>query len=511
MRGSPGIREQSLERARLALARMQPLDDPLLPTVLLRSGGVAPHPDRDRELLAAWAARHRNDAPDGGRRYRWAISPTEVAAFPPWIGPRKSWRPWRPRDADEWQQNDRLSIERYTAPATLSLYYRLMLPIILTETMDWLAGVIRRDGPDAVRARALLADAMPALRRDAARWAVGFDAWGDTFALWCLARHPGALRRLHPFAVAIADSYADAAQLGGMVTGKRFPFAGTPLVSASAQLARGLMALGLGPRVVGVLARLVEHAEDPTGGWGDAGGPVDPLTTLVSADLLAGLDPSFDPERTMDTLARLQRPDGTWRALGPETAWLTVEIAALIERLGRPFPWRFQWPHLALEHRDRRTGLPFLSYLQEAATLFAELPQLGALPIEMAFLDIAGFGEWNNRLGMDRGDALLRRLADSLAGIPGVLAVRDGGDEFLVVGRPGATGLANLMTRFRQVWAEALRTGPGPTLPAPLRVVGMAGCAADLIAMRDELGRAIGQLKAEHPMPPPPGVERWLR
>ena len=146
---------------------------------------------------------------------------------------------------------------------------------------------------------------MPSVRRDVAGYLSESHAWGDTWALWNLARRPRALRRLHPFALALADTYAERAiAAGSLGTGSRFPFHDKPLVSVAAQLATGLLALGFHPQLTGRLVAFVRSAEDPRGGWADADGPVDPLTTLVAADLLLGLDPSWDrPVRRRHSLA----------------------------------------------------------------------------------------------------------------------------------------------------------------------------------------------------------------
>jgi hypothetical protein len=45
-------------------------------------------------------------------------------------------------------------------------------------------------------------------------------------------------------------------------------------------------------------------------------------------------------------------------AYGPEAAWLTITVDELVARSAKPFPKRFAWPQLSVEHLDRRTGLP---------------------------------------------------------------------------------------------------------------------------------------------------------
>ena len=114
---------------------------------------------------------------------------------------------------------------------------------------------------------------------------------------------------------AIAGSYAAAAErAGGHVLGTRFPFHDVPLVSASAQLATGLVALGVHPNLTGILAAWVRDQQHADGGWADGDGAADLLTTFVAAGLLATLDPGYDPSGTAVWFAGHQRPDGWWRA-----------------------------------------------------------------------------------------------------------------------------------------------------------------------------------------------------
>ena len=219
----------------------------------------------------------------------------------------------------------------------------------------------------------------------------------------------------------------------------RYPFSGVPLVSGSAQLGTGLVALGIHPNLAGALTAWVHAEQHDDGGWGDGDGPSDLLTTFVAAELLAGLDPEYDPLRTARFFGANQRADGWWRACGPEATWLTVEILDWLLRAERPFAERFSWPHLAVTNRDRRTGVPFYGYFSDLERLFDAVPGLAKAPIDLAFIDLAGFGEFNNALGMDMGDRVLRTFAQALARIPGTMAIRDGGDEFIVLGPPTGT------------------------------------------------------------------------
>lgn len=464
------------ERGHLLAAHAD--DEPLFPTVVLRErlahGLAADH----RPLFEHWAS-SRTGFALGPRRYRWTISATYLPPVP-YIGDSSTWRAWRPAEQEVLERD----------PAAFTA--RLIAPLVLSETAEFL-GTLAAAGPDEAtrnEARALLREALPTLRLDGAFYVGGRHAWGDTLALWCFARRPQALRIFYPYALATAEYYAEAArEAGGVVAGSRFPFHEVPLASCSAQLATGLLALGLEPALVGALARHVASLERPTGGWGDA----------VCADLLLRLDPTFDPARTVEYVLECQAPDGWWRAMGPETLWLTAELAHLLDATATPFATRFRWPQLAREQRDRRTDLPFYAYLADLAALFAEVPGLADAPVELAFLDLARFGEFNNAAGMAMGDEVLRRFAAELRTLPDAVAVRDGGDEFLVLGTPTASGLVERLEAFRtSQWPAAFRRSFGSTVQdvAP-RILVTTTRGAELVAARDRLGRAIGPWKQQ--------------
>ncbi len=85
----------------------------------------------------------------------------------------------------------------------------------------------------------------------------------------------------------------------------------------------------------------------------------------------------------------------------------------------------------------------------------------------MAFIDLAGFGTFNNAFGMAKGDEVLRTFAQALARIPESMAIRDGGDEFIVLGTPTGTGLAARMAAFREAWVLEYATTYGHGVVAP--------------------------------------------
>jgi GGDEF domain-containing protein len=475
------------------LAERQPFgatDDSLCAASIALHDHEAGGASRAPALIENWLEVQTSGNPDSVRRYPWAIS-TLFHPLPAYVPPREAWRAWRPSEESERARD----IGLFEA--------RLLTPFVLSDAVELLSRLAESGDGDAAT---LLEQVLPIVRRDMARLVVGLHAWTDTWGLWNLARNDRALRRLHPFALAIADTYAARAiAQGGLGTGSRFPFHDQPLVSVSAQLAAGLSALGFHPQLTGRLAAWVAARETSEGAWGDADGPRDLLTTLVAADLLGGLDPAWDPGPAVAWVERQRRPDGVFVAYGPEAAWLTLELDALIARLALPFARRFRWPHLATEHRDRRTQLPFLGYLADLARLCAEVPALARAPVEIAFLDLAGFGAWNNRYGMAAGDEVLRFLAGELSDLPGSVAIRDGGDEFLVVGVPHGSGITASLDAFRHAFPGRLSARFGTEAVAPRILVGRT-VGASLIGARDALGREIAELKAAHPYPPPEGI-----
>jgi len=492
--------EMAIDRAAHAIDRCDEWSDPLFGVAVLRGHrfiGRRAAPDALLESWRPWTTRL-----SGAIRYRWAIDPRFAGPLPTWVGAEPTWRPWHPRAAEaldarpdtRWQFVD-----------------RLLTPIVLADVLDMLDGAAERGDDIGDLARDYLDEAMPKVRRDAAAWVAETHAWTDTWALRSIARRSGALRRLHPFALAIADAYAATAQRSGnVVLGTRYPFHDMPLVSASSHLAGGLAALGVHAKLVGALAEWVRGAQHHDGGWGDTDGPSDPLTTLVASDLLATLDPTFDPASAAAWFSRCQRDDGWWRAYGPEATWLSVEILAWLQASIRPFDARFRWPNLALANRDRRTGLPFYAYFADLARLFGEVRGLSSAAVEVAFIDLAGFGTFNNAHGMAMGDRALTAFARALNDLDTAIAIRDGGDEFLVVAAPGSVGLPERLATFRASWPERFRAEFGTTGVVAPRILTVTTRGDCLIDARDELGIAIAALKRDYPVVGWEGVQRDL-
>jgi GGDEF domain-containing protein len=355
-----------------------------------------------------------------------------------------------------------------------------------------------------------LAEATPLAEHDLARWFAALDPWRDTLALWLLSAEPQATSRLRDMIFSLALRYGAIAARDGLVRGVRYPFHRQALVSANAALAAGLWRCGIYPSVIPALVNYVAGARAEEGGWSDEGQPADPLTTLAAADLLSRLDPGFDPAATIGWFARRQEPAGWWRALNPEVPWLTAAIASWLEHCERPFAERFEWPSSPIWSRDRLSGLTTVATLEELELMLDGLPRLRDRRVELAFLDLAGFGAWNNAHGQAAGDRVIALLGRTLGDLPGVLPVRIGGDEFLLLGKPAETAgaLEATLDAWRRAWPRHLGAS-GADHVAPRIVVGAAKAHA-LPQLRRELGEAIASLKADCPRPPAKGVlRRW--
>lgn len=280
-------------------------------------------------LVAHWASRAVGN-PSGPDRYRWEVSHARGTEVPVYAGPPQSWKAWRPSE------------QPLVGRDVFAFEEQLTAPIACYESAELLAENAHHDP----RCGELLSEAEMVLRKDCASYAIERRTWGDTFGLWCLACHPSVFERLHPVALAAAESYAlRARRSGGVVEGDRFPLHHRRLVSATAQLARVLLSLGCHPDIIAGAVRFVASEQSQQGSWGDAPDPPEILTTLVAADLLASTDPTYDPSSTIAYLVGQQTSSGFWRAFGPEAPWLTAQILGWIERAAHPFHARFCWPH----------------------------------------------------------------------------------------------------------------------------------------------------------------------
>jgi broad specificity phosphatase PhoE len=485
-RSLDGEIETAISRAVAALERHashpDALNDPMLPATLLALHDegrlINPGP-----LLQQYDAHPPAYGRHNPRRYRWSLPYEGEPGSAAYVVPRTG-RWWRPAE------------QAFFSERPKEYGRRLLTPIaIATQFAFW--GMVADDAEEPQYARAarrLLDEARRTAEDDIAEWIAGRDPWRDAFGLWLLTSYPRARDELRNLAFALAVRYAGIAERKRGVFGNRHPFFDQRLVSADAALGAGLWRFGIYPTLLPPLLDAIRVAQRTDGGWSDGRQPSDVLTTLVAADLLAGLDPAWDPEPTIAFYLGRQEAAGWWRALDPEVPWLTSAIVAWLRSVQRPFADRFRWPEMPIWGRDRTTGLPTMAFFEELVGL---MQTLGDAPVEIAFTDLAGFGDFNTVKGQEAGDVALRAYADALADLPDVLVVRDGGDELLVVGRPTVTGrLEAQLDAFRHTWPAwgQARAGiePGAVVP---RILVTRGAARDLHRLRGRLGTQIGPFK----------------
>lgn len=476
--------ERQLEHELLAGSPANPFRPAVLRWALATGRTVDAGPFLDQLERAVLGGR------GGARRYRWSFPVAD------WV-PQEQRLAWRPAEHEQ--------VERSGGDQAA----RLWTPPILAEHVDLLERLAHAaDVATAARARALLGEATPRLEDDVARRVLGADPWGDTFLLWVFSRRSRALTAVRGLVSAIAARYAArAARTGGIVEGITFPFFEQPMPSATAHLAAAAARMGEGIDLVAPAVAWLAEQRRPDGGWGDPDQPSDLLTTLAVAELLGTLDPAFSPAAALDAIgAILARQDGRVEVMGPEWPWVAVELVMFARWSALPFQDRFRWPHMADWVIDRRVRVPrYEAYLLDAR-LFERLPGLGAAAIEISFLDMAGFGAWNSTYGQAAGDELLALLTAQLRTIPSSRTIRDGGDEFLVLGAPGAAGLEDRLGEVFRRWPGVSRAAYPDLAVVPLRAAITTTTASDLLEARVRLGAWIGDVKRANPSPAPEGV-----
>lgn len=428
------------------------------------------------ETLAFWRSRTAGSA-FSDDRYRWEVAPARLPNAP-WHRSPREWATWRPKDGQLLEREGQ------------AFASRLVLPVAIADNLQLLCSL----GEDA---RDVREETENVARTDYAQFVRGAHAFKELFALYALTRRPDALAAMEPFALAITACHLPQVRRDGFIRGSRFPFHERPLVSASAMLASALLTLGSDLDRAAALVEFVD-SEQREEGFGDDDGPADLLTTWLATELLMGIDPAFDAPRAATWLARWQREDGSFAALNPEAPWMTSVVARTLRRAALGFDARFEFPHVADHRRDHKTGLPHYGYFAGLTELFAALPGLRDAPVPVAFLDLTGFREFNNQFGQDLGDAVLAEIANTLAEIEDAVVVRDGGDEFLVVGAPTSDRLGASIETFRARWPERFRTRFGDEAPVVSARVLVGRCAGRRLRQgREILGRAVGELKHE--------------
>jgi GGDEF domain-containing protein len=476
---------QAIDRARDALASIavHP-DEPMRLANVAAQRGLELKPDVGR-LLSHLMSRAPG-VPGSATRYRWELNHQRVDP-PAYAGPVSQWKAWRPAEQAILEQ-DPVAFEE-----------RLTLPILVAETTHLLMELEQQKGSlvDTTPGMAskMLAEADPILRRDLAQSLQMVNSWVDTFFLFCLTQRPQALQRHRPLALALATSYATQAQ-SGYLKGSRYPFHEMPLVSATAHLASALLGLGYDFDLLGRLVNSLRKARRPSGGFGDAQQPEDVLTSLAAAQVLGGLDPEFDPQPTQQFFMQRQEPTGFFRALGPEVPWLTARVAHWLQHSQGDFANRFCWPATHDGNADRKTGIAGFQYFLELCQLLLGSPCLAKANLPFAFIDLVGFRAFNNTCGQDAGDQALEECASFLSEVSGSKIIRDGGDEFLVVGAPTRGALLQDLLDHRQSWPARFYARFGEHVPL-VRMRALVGHVSGrrLREARETLGRRIGELK----------------
>ncbi|WP_428268039.1 hypothetical protein [Haliangium sp.] len=91
---------------------------------------------------------------------------------------------------------------------------------------------------------------------------------------------------------------------------------------------------------------------------------------------------------------------------------------------------------------------------------------------------------------------MLAEFAAAADAIEGAIAIRDGGDELLLVGAPTGRRLSDAIETLRDTWPARFRAAFGDDVPPVTARFVLARCAAGrLRPAREVLGRAIGELE----------------
>ena len=146
--------------------------------------------------------------------------------------------------------------------------------------------------------------------------------------------------------------------------------------------------------------------------------------------------------------------------------------------------------------RDAATGLYSRAYFLRGLNAEIRRAQRDVRPLHVLLLDIDRFGEFNRRFGIERGDALLRKIADAITATVGEagdvlvttnLAARFGGEEFVVLlaedaeaaGPPQEGDAFRLGDRLRQVIACTTVEGAGVTVSVGIASYPVDGSTGD--------------------------------
>ena len=127
--------------------------------------------------------------------------------------------------------------------------------------------------------------------------------------------------------------------------------------------------------------------------------------------------------------------------VGPEWPWVAAELLAFGTWSRRPFRERFRWPHVPPWMTTGASGCPrYEAYLRRRAPVRGACPASPARPWRSRSWTWPTSAPGTRDHGQAAGDELLALLTSLLRAIPESRTIRDGGDEFLVIGSPAGHG-----------------------------------------------------------------------
>jgi diguanylate cyclase (GGDEF)-like protein len=131
-----------------------------------------------------------------------------------------------------------------------------------------------------------------------------------------------------------------------------------------------------------------------------------------------------------------------------------------------------------MAERDPLTELPNRRFVDEHLNVLLALLREGGAPVAIAMLDVDHFKRINDTLSHEVGDQALRELgrilAEAMALVPGAVAARLGGEEFLLI-MPGLD--ANAVRVLCEKVRRAVMEHDWSPVAAGLRVTASLGVA----------------------------------
>jgi diguanylate cyclase (GGDEF)-like protein len=171
----------------------------------------------------------------------------------------------------------------------------------------------------------------------------------------------------------------------------------------------------------------------------------------IGGDLAAAALPGTPGRSGQEVLGR------SLRVLTAQLPGLLAETDAAAERIGAAVE-ELANGYVGALQRDPLTGLP------NRSVFFSRLGAALDDGAGLLYLDLDGFKTVNDTLGHDAGDQLLTAVAERIGTVAtahGALAARIGGDEFVVLAGPSASGLIALATEILDEVRLPILTGAG--------------------------------------------------